>query len=456
MARLTARLGDAGRAAYRLVVAQIKRVLPHTLLGRSLLIIVTPLVLLQLITATIFYERHWRQVTRRLADALAGDIALVVEHMRTYPSPEDETWILETARLRMALRVTYLRGKVLSEIAPPRGSAILDPALTRSLRDALHRPLQIDTGSRARWVEIRIQLADGVLRVLAPRKRLWSSTTYIFILWMVGTSIILFAVATVFMRNQVRPIRRLAAAAEMFGKGRNVPDFKLSGALEVRQAANAFNIMRARIQRQISQRTDMLAGVSHDLRTPLTRMKLQLAMLGDGADVQALATDVADMEKMVEGYLAFARGEAAEEPVKTDLGKLIEDVAEKARGHGAKVDMRRTGNITVTVRPNAFKRCLTNLIDNAATHGNAIAIQARRRGRAVEIVIDDNGPGIPRNRRAEVFKPFFRLDPARNPETGGIGLGLTIARDVIRGHGGDITLGDSPEGGLRASLRLPV
>lgn len=434
----------------------VKRMLPRTLLGRSLLIMVTPLILLQLITAYIFYERHWQTVTRRLAVSLAGDISVVVDHLRSFPTPENETWILETARIHMGLDTTYQRGDVLPEQAPPRGSAIIDPVLSRSLQDALRRPFQIDTGSFGRRIEIKIQLPDGVLHVFAPRERLWSVTTYIFILWMVGTSVILFAVATVFMRNQVRPIRRLAAAAEMFGKGRDVPDFKPAGALEVRQAAVAFNIMRQRIRRQISQRTEMLAGISHDLRAPLTRMKLELAMLRDSPEAAALSQDVADMERMVEAYLAFARGEGEEAPAETDLYPLLQEVARSARRNGVKIDVQKSGDVAVPVRPNAVKRCLANLVENAATYGDTVSIQARRRGRVVEITVDDNGPGIPRDQRNRVFKPFFRMDEARNPDTGGMGLGLTIARDVARGHGGDITLGESPTSGLRAVLRLPV
>ncbi|MEX2009649.1 MAG: ATP-binding protein, partial [Dongiaceae bacterium] len=253
-----------------------------------------------------------------------------------------------------------------------------------------------------------------------------------------------------------RPIRRLAAAADDFGKGRAVPDFKLEGATEVRQAAAAFNLMRNRIRRQIAQRTDMLAGVSHDLRTPLTRMKLQLAMLGDGPEVADLHADVAEMEKMLGGYLAFARGEGAEQPVPTDLGLLLRDLVAGALRDGATIELEAEPGLVVPLRPDAFRRCLTNLIGNARRHARTVAIRATRRGAAIEVTVDDDGPGIPPDQREEVFRPFYRLDLSRNPETGGVGLGLTIARDVIRGHGGELVLTDSPLGGLRARLRLPV
>ena len=286
----------------------VKRFLPRTLLGRSLMIMVTPLVILQLVTAYVFYDRHWQTMTRRLASSIAGEISMIIEHMRSFP--EQEAWTLATAYGHYGLEVTVRKGEKLAEVPPPRGSLILDPVLREALASSLRRPFHIDTGTYEDKVEINVQLNDGVLHVLAPRKRLWSITTYIFIMWMVGTSIILFAIATIFMRNQVRPIRRLGADAEQFGKGRDVPDFKPSGALEVRQAATAFNIMRQRIQRQLRQRTEMLAGVSHDLRTPLTRMKLELAMLENSADVDALKADVEDMQRMVEGYLTLPAAKA--------------------------------------------------------------------------------------------------------------------------------------------------
>jgi two-component system osmolarity sensor histidine kinase EnvZ len=295
-----------------------------------------------------------------------------------------------------------------------------------------------------------------VLEVIAPRKRLFSSTTHIFIAWMVGTSLILLAIAIYFLRGQIRPIRRLAQAAESFGKGMQVVNFKPEGAREVRQAANAFLRMRERIQRQITQRTEMLAGVSHDLRTPLTRMKLQLAMLPENDYAAGLRGDVSEMEKMVDGYLAFARGEGSEVPVQVSLQDILEEVVEDSRRNGADVALENVIGVQITVRQHAIKRALTNLIDNASRHSHEVYVGATRKGDIVEITVDDDGPGIPKAQRESVFKPFFRIDQSRNAETGGVGLGLTIARDVVRNHGGDLLLGESAAGGLRALIRLPV
>ena len=436
--------------------AIFKTILPRTLFGRALLIIVTPLILLQIVTTLVFYDRHWETVARRLSGGVAGEVATLIRLLDERTDPGGRTTVLEMARQHMELRAALKLGAILPNTAPATGSGILERTLSRALTDRVRKPFHIDTKSYDREIEINVQLPEGVLQVFTSRKRLFTSTTYIFVIWMVGTSLILFAVAMLFMRNQVRPIRRLAAAAESFGKGRDVPEFHPSGATEVRQAAAAFLDMRDRIRRQMGQRTDMLSGVSHDLRTPLTRMKLQLAMLADSPETAELKSDIAEMETMIEGYLAFARGEGTERPREVDLAALLGEVAEGARRDGAEVALATNGALSMTARPDAVKRSLTNIVANAARYGERVAIAAKRQADAIEITIDDDGPGIPGTMREDVFRPFFRLDRSRNPATGGIGLGLTIARDVIRGHGGDLTLASSPLGGLRATVRLPV
>jgi two-component system osmolarity sensor histidine kinase EnvZ len=434
----------------------LKRLLPQGLLGRSLLIIVTPLVVLQLVSAYVFYGSHWETVAKRLANGLAGDVGTVIESLRAFPDPESRMLIVSIAASKMELDVRFTEGDILPNRPQPPLHGFLDRALAEALRERVQRPVLFDTDSLEREVVIRVQLSDGLLEVYAPKKRLFSSTTYVFILWMLGTAMLLFGVATVFMRNQVRSVRKLASVADGFGKGRDVPVFKPEGASEVRQAAMAFNLMRERIQRQIQQRTEMLAGVSHDLRTPLTRMKLQLAIMGDIYGRAELDEDVAEMERMVEGYLAFARGEGSERPVSTDLPALVDDVVARYRRQGCTIDLHSEGNIVMPLRPNALQRALGNLIGNAIRYGGHVWVRVGTRKDAAEVLIDDDGPGIPPDRRDEVFKPFTRLETSRNAATGGVGLGLTIARDIVRGHGGDILLEDSPLGGLRARVRLPL
>jgi len=440
-------------------ISPLKRLLPRTLLGRSLIIILAPLVLLQVISTWVFYDRHYDTTTRRLSQGVAGDIATVIQMMLRNPGSVERLQVFRTAQQNMSLELEFNEGARLADTSTSASlnpfTSVLELKLTRAMEGFVARPFLIDTQTLPRTVKIQVQLADGVLKVLVPRERLFSSTTYIFIMWMVGSSIVLFGVAVVFMRNQVKPIRRLARAAERFGKGRDVADFRPEGAAEVRQAAAAFLQMRSRIKRQIAQRTEFLAGVSHDLRTPLTRMKLQLAMLPRTPEVESLDADVTEMEGMVEGYLAFARGEGTEQQSPTDVSALLSEVVTRMRGAGG-IDLHVEEDMVVPLRREAMRRCLTNLIGNAQRFGTQVTVGAGRRGRTLEIVIDDDGPGIPADKREEVFRPFHRLDESRNPETGGVGLGLTIARDVARAHGGDLTLEDAPGGGLRARLWVPV
>ncbi len=434
----------------------VKRILPRTLFGRSLLIIVSPLILLQVISTHIFYDRHWDTITRRLSSSIAGDISMVLNMLRENSGPENRTAIFNRARDTFGFIITIEPGVILPNKTTPANERI-DHFLTIALEERIGRRFQIDTSAFKERVIIDVQLPEAVLRVVAPGDRLFSSTTYIFIMWMVGSSLILFAVASIFMRNQIRPIRRLALAVDSFGKGRLVDeDFRSGGALEVRQAASAFNLMRERIYRQIRQRTDMLSGVSHDLRTPLTRMKLQLAMLGRSPEIDELKADVAEMEKMIEGYLTFARGEGDEEAAETDLSIVVDEVVTQWKRNGAAIDAHVEGRLEAWCRPNAVKRCLDNLIANANRYGTHIWIRAGKRGDVTEIAVDDDGPGIEEDAREAVFRPFFRLDHSRNPETGGTGLGLAIARDIARAHGGDIVMETSPHGGLRALVRLPL
>jgi two-component system osmolarity sensor histidine kinase EnvZ len=436
--------------------ALLRRIMPRTLLGRSLVIIITPLILLQVISTYIFYERHWENVSWRLSAVLAGDIATIIDSLALHPGGADEAAIIEMAGRNMEIRVRLRHGARLPTDVPPLGNSRLEQTLARALDAYVNKPYVITRRPEQSEVDIRIQLADGVLDVVTARKRLFSYTTYIFVLWMVGSSLVLFAVAMMFMRNQIRPVRRLAEAAESFGKGLDVPDFKPEGGAEVRMAAAAFKVMRARIERQMTQRTEMLAGVSHDLGTVLTRMKLALALLGESPETAALNADVADMEKMVEGYLAFARGEGAEAVEDTDLCVLVEEAVGSVQRGKARIERDLPAGLRMPLRPQSLKRALVNLLSNAARYGRTVTVAAAKRNGAAVITIDDDGPGIPEDQLEAVFKPFYRLDPSRNLQTGGTGLGLAIARDAVRRHGGDLTLSRSPMGGLRATLRLPL
>ena len=432
----------------------IKRVLPRTMFGRSLLIVVVPLILLQAIAAWVFYDRHWAAVSWRLSAGVAGDIGLLIEAMKLADSEIETARLLGNAAVLTDLDFTFDRGAKL----PAGGSAsapLPEDQLALAMQGRVDLPFRIVPTEDPRGVQIAVQLPEGLLMVEAPRKRLYSSTTYIFVMWMVGSSLVLLAVATVFLRNQVKSLRRLAAAADGFGKGRPVPFFKVEGAVEIRQAALAFMTMRDRIERQIRQRTQMLAGVSHDLRTPLTRMKLALELLAGDPAVEELKSDVAEMERMVHGYLDFARGEGTEKAVETDISLLLEDIAAAMRREGTPLSVAGGPEYVLPVRPNALRRCLGNLIGNARRHGSHVWLTSIAAADGIDILVDDDGPGIPAADRDRVFRAFMRLDASRNPSTGGVGLGLTIARDVARSHGGDVRLETAPQGGLRARVHLP-
>jgi two-component system osmolarity sensor histidine kinase EnvZ len=436
--------------------ASLKPLLPRSLFGRAVFIIVLPLVLVQAVAIFVFYDRVWETVTRRLTQAVAGEIAMTIDTWQRTPDAEARAATLASAAARLGLFSEFRPGTRIDRPMTDDGGGMLERRLVDALRERLARPFALDVWKHPRNVDLAVALDDGVMAISFPRERVFTTTPYVMILWMVGSSILFFAIASVFMRNQVRPIRQLAQASEEFGKGRDVEDYRPSGASEVRQAGAAFVVMRERLRRFLLQRTEMLAGISHDLRTPLTRMKLELALLDDSPSVAGLRADVTDMERMVESYLAFVRGDGEEQPVPTDLGRILADLVAGEQREGHPVRLVTEGDLVVPLRPQAITRSIRNLLANATRHGARIELRAKRRERSVKILIDDDGPGIPSGSREDVFKPFFRLDSSRNPTTGGVGLGLTIARDVVRAHGGDIWLEDSPLGGLRARIKLPV
>jgi two-component system osmolarity sensor histidine kinase EnvZ len=444
------------RDGWRRLSRWLNGVMPKGLYARALLIIILPMVILQSVIAFVFMERHWNVVTQRLSAGVVQDISALIDIYRNVPQDKDQTLVRNIAQQRLGLVVDFLP---ISEMPPPGPKpffSLLDQTLSEELRKQIARPYWIDTVGKSALVEIRIQLDNAVMRIYARRNAAYASNSEIFLLWMVGTSAVLLFVAIIFLRNQIKPILKLADAAEAFGKGRDAPNFRPRGAREVRRAAQAFIEMKTRVERAIEQRTTMLAGVSHDLRTVLTRFKLELALIDPSPEVEAMKKDIDEMARMLEAYLAFARGDLGESAAPTDMAAFLDELKDDAERHGHKATVLFHGTPIVTVRPAAFKRCLANLVSNAARYASAIAITGHRDHRYLTITVDDDGPGIALAQREDVFKPFLRLDDARNQDEGGTGLGLAIARDIARSHGGDITLGDSPLGGLRATVKVPV
>ena len=397
-------------------------------------------------------------MTRRLAHTLAGDIAFIVDSLTPLPKQLDLNQIFLKADDILHIRLTYSPEEILVKKEPFQQWDRVRKSLQVALKERVRRPFSIDTTKKDRRIEIKVQLPQGLLNVNVHEKRLYSSTPYIFLMWMIGSSLVLFAIAIIFMRNQIRPIRRLAIAARSFGMGRGSSEIKPSGAKEVRQATQAFRQMRERISRQLAQRTEMLAGVSHDLRTPLTRMKLQIEMLERTPETRELQDDIQEMERMIDGYLTFARGEGSESLSKINLTSLIEEIISTERRDGSSINFVNKSKTkrSVTLRPQAIKRAITNLIINSKKYAETVRVELEYNLEHAVITIDDNGPGIAPEHRDDVFKAFFRLDPSRNTDTGGTGLGLTIAKDIVQSHGGDLLLSEASLGGLRATITLPL
>jgi two-component system osmolarity sensor histidine kinase EnvZ len=438
-----------------LLALRLKRMLPRSLFGRTLLIIVVPTLITLAAATFVFFDRHWYTVTVRLTYAVASDVAVVVDLMQRSSDALSAGEVTKLAAEKLDLHVSYLPGATLHK-TPKETFEPIRALLRRALNDRISYPFDIDMHYAPETISISIGAPTGVYTILCPERRVYTPTTQVFIAWMVISSILLSSIALLFMRNQIRPIRRLADAAEAIGKGREVPGFKLEGAAEVRQAAAALLVMRDRLHRQITQRTAMLAGVSHDLRTPLTRMRLQLALMPESDETRELANDIDEMSVMLDAYLAFARGEEAEATTSVDIAELLYEVVQSARRQNPRVTLEAAPGIVLTLRRMAMKRCLANLISNALRYGKQAKVTATTGSHVVEITIDDDGPGISLDRREDMFRPFTRMEESRNQTTGGVGLGLTIARDVARFHGGDVTLEDSPLGGLRARVWLPV
>ncbi len=445
-----------GRHAWRAFARGVASFMPKGLYARSLLIVIVPMVILQSAIALVFMERHWQLVTFRLSNAVTQDIAALIDIHRDFGKLDpDNSKLEEIARKRLNLEAEILPAGPLPPALPKPFFSLVDRAMSSEIGRLIRMPYWIDTVGQSDFIEVRIDMGDAILRVVAHRSQAYASNTHIFIVWMVGTSLVLIILAILFLRNQIRPILALADAAEEFGKGREV-EFRPRGAREVRRAAYAFMEMKRRIERAMEQRTTMLNGVSHDLRTILTRFKLSLALLGDEAEVEELSGDVDEMQRMLEAYLAFARGDIGEAAAPTDIPALLGALRQESERLGHETHVVFAGEPIATVRPDAFKRCLANLLNNALRHGEKISIEGSCDQKFLLIHVDDDGPGIPPDSRENVFRPFVRLDEARNQDEGGTGLGLSIARDVARAHGGDVFLAKSPMGGLRASVRVPV
>ena len=435
---------------------RLRDITPKSLFGRMLAIILVPIILVQIISVSIFYERHWDWVSRHMSKNLAKDLGLLIDELGNEPSKDQRALSAIRARQYFDIIFYWLEGGILQP------NQIIEPQFKNfrnSLQARIKEPFYLSTIENSRQFYVDIQLGNGIVRMNIDNKRLFVPTGITFIMWSIGASVILFSIAIIFLRGQVRPILRLANAARQIGFGRDVDSFSIEGATEVRIAGRAFQAMRHRINKQISERTSLLAGVSHDLKTPLTRMRLQLAVIEIEDDtIIEFEKELLELEEMIDGYLEFARDDREEQMVDASLFKLLQQASITSDPSGDKINiLPPNDNIPIfPIQVQSIRRALTNLLTNAIRYAGKATAQIQIFDDHSEIIIDDNGPGIPRDKRAEVILPFTRLENSRNSKTGGTGLGLSIAKNSALNHGGELILEDSPLGGLRVRLLLPL
>lgn len=453
------RRGPAARAgrAVDAVLKPVLRRLPRGLFARSLLIVVLPILVLQTIMTFVFMDRHWELVTRRLSDAVARDVGMITELMLDAETAQARNAVIRTAARRLEILVDLAPGETLPPAVEAGRLDILQINLTEAIARKVAKPIRIDATGAGKFIEVRVLLPGGVMRAVVRRSHAYASNSHIFLVWMGVASLVLITLSVLFLRNQIRPIVALSHAAERFGRGQEAPRLRPRGAREVRRAAVAFQQMRTRMQRFVDQRTVMLAGVSHDLRTVITRFRLQLALMDETPETDALNRDIDEMEAMLAGYLSFVKGGSGEAAETLDVEALLRDAVKDAAGD-APVEVTYRGARDADLRPQSMRRLLVNLIGNARRYGRRIAVSGLRDEASLTLTVEDDGPGIPPEMREEALRPFGRLDGARGlgVKGGQVGLGLAVAHDVARAHGGALVLDDSSLGGLKVTVTLPV
>ncbi len=429
----------------------IKKIIPSTLIGRSIIIIFVPIIIIVLLTSFVFYQTSWSIISKRLTESVAADINVLVKLINSDLTNN----AINIANQDFKMKINIISDQQLLSSKFDLNSGILSNRLNQSLSN-LKKKFDYDLSNLEEGVLIYIQIEEDILEINVDKDRLYSESAFVFLLWMIFASIILFFMSYFLMSRQLRPLKRLAIIAETFGRGLDAPDIKTAGAYEIRQTANAFNQMRTRIKRFLKQRTEMLAGVSHDLRTPLTRMKLQISLMKDEKAKSELEVDINEMTSMLDSYVSFVKTESLE-PIETIIiNELIGDIVKTVEKNDVKLTIKEKNTIQTSGRQIQLKRAFNNIIDNSQRYAKKIEIILYTNEKDCVVEFNDDGEGIPRDKYEDVFKPFFTLDPSRNKLKGESGLGLTITRDIIRSHGGDVKLSDSNLGGLQLKVLLPL
>ena len=431
----------------------LKKVLPKRLFYRALLIVAVPVITIQLIITIVFFDSLWIKTNKGMTRTLVNEISAFVEAYQNEENDKQE--VTNLFSLFLDLNIELVVDEKLSDQNKERWFSPIDRTLRRELKSKFSPEIfWFNTTNYKELVDLRIKYEDGYFKFLVPKDRVTSTSARIFALWITVPAIIMVIISLIFLKNQTRPITNLARAAERFGKGEDIEEFKPSGALEIRQAGHEFDKMRKRIERHLNQRTEMLSGISHDLRTPLTRMKLQLAFLKDKDAVDKLTDDINEMEKMLNEYLQFTSSSYVEKDEMFNLSELIEEIIKKYNNKN--ISHNLIPRIYINGRKNLINRSLNNLIDNGLKYANKVEISLTKKNTNLFIIIDDDGPGIPKKEHENVFKPFYKMDKGRNDSKSSVGLGLSIASDIIKSHGGNIMLEKSKFNGLRVKIFLPI
>ena len=429
-----------------------KKILPKRLFYRALLIVAAPILVLQLVITVVFFDSLWIKTNKGMTRALINEISTFIE---VYDNEKiDRGELKNLFSLFLDLNIEFSNNKFDTQYNE-RWFSPIDRTLRRELKSKFNPgEYWFDTTSYKELIDLRIKYDEGYFKFLVSKDRVTSSSARLFALWITVPAIIMVIISLIFLKNQTRPITNLARAAERFGKGEIIEEFKPSGALEIRQAGHEFDKMRKRILKHLNQRSEMLSGISHDLRTPLTRMKLQIAFIKDKVLAKKLTEDINEMEKMLNEYLQFTSSSYMEKDEAFNLSQLIEDVISKYGNKNILQDL--VPRVYFSGRKNLINRCLNNIIDNALKYANKVEIKLNKKNTNLFIIIDDDGPGIPIKEHENVFKPFYKINKGRADSKSSVGLGLSIASDIVRSHGGNIILEKSKMNGLRVKIFLPV